>query len=126
MIKRLKNSKKVFLLIIISILIIIGYYIYYRSNNYYKEFEKDIEIEETIEVNEENMLNTEKKLDETNGEEVKDKKEERIIVHITGEVKHWGVLELEKGSRIIDQTTPNMIQRISGIFERNPLISKEI
>lgn len=26
----------------------------------------------------------------------------------------------------IDQTTPNMIQRISGIFERNPLISKEI
>ena len=26
----------------------------------------------------------------------------------------------------IDQTTPNMIQRISGIFERKPLISKEI
>lgn len=26
----------------------------------------------------------------------------------------------------IDQTTPNMIQRISGIFERNALISKEI
>ena len=27
---------------------------------------------------------------------------------------------------VFDQTTPNMIQRISGIFERNPLISKEI
>ena len=27
---------------------------------------------------------------------------------------------------MIDQTTPNMIQRISRIFERNPLISKEI
>lgn len=26
----------------------------------------------------------------------------------------------------IDQTTPNMIQRISEIFERKPLISKEI
>ena len=26
----------------------------------------------------------------------------------------------------LDQTTPNMIQRISGIFERNALISKEI
>lgn len=26
----------------------------------------------------------------------------------------------------IDQTTPNMIQRIIGIFERKPLISKEI
>ena len=30
------------------------------------------------------------------------------------------------GNIIVDQTTPNMIQRISGIFERNPLISKEI
>ena len=28
--------------------------------------------------------------------------------------------------KIFDQTTPNMIQRISGIFERNALISKEI
>lgn len=28
--------------------------------------------------------------------------------------------------RIYDQTTPNMIQRIIGIFERKPLISKEI
>ena len=27
---------------------------------------------------------------------------------------------------IVDQTTPNMIQRISEIFERKPLISKEI
>ncbi len=27
---------------------------------------------------------------------------------------------------IWDQTTPNMIQRISRIFERKPLISKEI
>lgn len=26
----------------------------------------------------------------------------------------------------IDQTTPNMIQRISGVFERKPLILKEI
>ena len=29
-------------------------------------------------------------------------------------------------NKVYDQTTPNMIQRISGIFERNPLISKEI
>lgn len=33
-----------------------------------------------------------------------------------------GTLELT----MIDQTTPNMIQRIIGIFERKPLISKEI
>lgn len=29
-------------------------------------------------------------------------------------------------NKVYDQTTPNMIQRISGIFERNALISKEI
>ena len=97
--KRINNNKKVFLILIISILIIIGYYLYYRNNNDYEEFETDIEIEE---VNEENILNKEQKLDEENSEEIKDKSEETIIVHITGEVKHWGVLELEKGSRIMD------------------------
>lgn len=30
------------------------------------------------------------------------------------------------GEKVLDQTTPNMIQRISGIFERNALISKGI
>lgn len=36
--------------------------------------------------------------------------------------------EIEDNLKIyfIDQTTPNMIQRIIGIFERKPLISKEI
>lgn len=100
--KRINNNKKVFLILIISILIIIGYYLYYRNNNDYEEFETDIEIEEIAEVNEENILNKEQKLDEENSEEIKDKSEETIIVHITGEVKHWGVLELEKGSRIMD------------------------
>ena len=28
--------------------------------------------------------------------------------------------------KMFDQTTPNMIQRISGVFERKPLILKEI
>ena len=100
--KRINNNKKVFLILIISILIIIGYYLYYRNNNDYEEFETDIEIEEIAEVNEENILNKEQKLDEENSEEIKDKSEEKIIVHITGEVKYWGVLELEKGSRIMD------------------------
>ena len=100
--KRIDNNNKVFLILIISILIIIGYYLYYRNNNDYEEFETDIEIEEIAEVNEENILNKEQKLDEENSEEIKDKSEETIIVHITGEVKHWGVLELEKGSRIMD------------------------
>lgn len=49
-----------------------------------------------------------------------------VYVDIKGAVNNPGVYEVDYGSRIIDQTTPNMIQRISGIFERNPLISKEI
>ena len=32
----------------------------------------------------------------------------------------------ENAGTIIDQTTPNMIQRISGVFERKPLISRGI
>ena len=36
----------------------------------------------------------------TNMQETENK--ETIIVHITGEVKNWGVIELEKGSRVID------------------------
>ena len=100
--KRINNNKKVFLILIISILIIIGYYLYYRNNNDYEEFEIDIEIEETKEEKEGNTFKEKNKLEETDSEEVKSKSEEMIIVHITGEVKYWGVLELEKGSRIID------------------------
>ena len=58
--------------------------------------------------------------------EADEQKESTIIVHITGKVKNAGIIELPEESRISDQTTPNMIQRISRIFERNPLISKEI
>lgn len=61
-------------------------------------------------------------------EEIEEKKEEvkKIKVDIKGMIAIPGVYELDEGSRVIDQTTPNMIQRISGIFERNPLISREI
>ena len=53
-------------------------------------------------------------------------KTKTIFVDIKGSINSPGVYELNYNSRVIDQTTPNMIQRISGIFERNPLISKEI
>ena len=55
-----------------------------------------------------------------------DSEDETILVHVSGQVKHNTVVELPADSRVKDQTTPNMIQRISGIFERKPLISKEI
>lgn len=77
-----------------------------------------------IEENNYNNYNYEEYFGEQENKIVEEKK--TIVVHITGEVNKPGVIELEEGKRIIDQTTPNMIQRISGIFERNPLISKEI
>jgi competence protein ComEA len=59
-------------------------------------------------------------------EEPKEPETSKIKIDIKGEIKHPGVYQLEEGNRVSDQTTPNMIQRISRIFERNPLISKEI
>jgi len=51
-----------------------------------------------------------------------------IIILIFLLLVHYNYNSIFKSSFVnyIDQTTPNMIQRISGIFERNPLISKEI
>ena len=36
------------------------------------------------------------------------------------------IMDKTSVNKVYDQTTPNMIQRISGIFERKPLISKGI
>lgn len=100
--KRTNINTKILVLVIIIILIILGYYIYYRNNNSYEEFETDIAIEENIEQKEDNISKEEDNREETNNEEVDETSQEKIIVHITGEVKYWGVLELEKGSRIMD------------------------
>lgn len=89
-----------------------------QSNSKDKE---DSKSEETDEENSNGSLETGEQLSnhENNGsseEEGKDstntennetegrteKSEEMMIVHITGEVKNWGVIELPKGSRVID------------------------
>ena len=63
-------------------------------------------------------------------EETEDKKEQSITkyvkVDIKGEVNKPGVYTLEEKSRVVDQTTPNMIQGLKGIFAIKPLISREI
>ena len=100
--KRINISKKVLVVLIISILTIIGYYIYNKNNNLNYEFETDIETDEQIESNKEEEAIQDNEEKNTNGEETKSESTETIIVHITGEVKYWGVLELEQGSRIID------------------------
>lgn len=51
---------------------------------------------------------------------------QRKHVDIKGAVEKPGVYEINNEMLIYDQTTPNMIQRISGVFERKPLISRGI
>ena len=102
-----KLQKKTIIIAVILVITIIGYYVYGRENTK----EDIIEDEEILVKKDENL------------EEVT---EEKIIVHITGAVHNEGIVTLKENSRISDQTTPNMIQRISRMFERNPLISKEI
>lgn len=106
--EKLKNNKKIIIIIGVIILIIISIYVLtkideynYEENNYEEYF-----------AEEENIIKEEAK--------------KVIVVHIIGEINKPGIVELEEGARVIDQTTPNMIQRISGVFERKPLISRGI
>lgn len=47
-------------------------------------------------------------------------------VDVKGAVNNPGVYTLKSNATVGDQTTPNMIQRISEIFARNPLISSSL
>lgn len=103
-------NRKEILITTISIIVFICYIIFNSGNT--KENDNAIVKEE--------ILKEEKEDKNDITEEVK------VVVDIKGEVIKPGTYEMVLGKRVIDQTTPNMIQRISGIFERNPLISKEI
>ena len=46
-----------------------------------------------------------------------------VSSNVVDSLESWGCAH---SLSLVDQTTPNMIQRIIGIFERKPLISKEI
>lgn len=74
---------------------------------------------------EKNLVDNQVVINEVEKVEV-DLKDDLVYVDIKGAVKKPGVYKINSDKKIIDQTTPNMIQRISRIFERNPLISKEI
>ena len=85
----LNNNKKIIFVIILILVIIVGYYFYSNyiiyDNNKGELIENDILIPEN---------NTD--LNNTNEEE----KNTKIIVHVTGEVKKPGIVELEEGERI--------------------------
>lgn len=74
---------------------------------------------------EKNLVDNQVVINEVEKVEV-DLKDDLVYVDIKGAVKKPGVYKINSDKKIIDQTTPNMIQRISGIFERNALISKGI
>lgn len=96
--KKTKSRDKIIIGIVIVIIILIGYYIYYRNSETYNEFEKSSNLEELIPYEEEKQEGNNIMQDLEQDKNI----EETIIVHITGEVKNWGVLELPQGSRIID------------------------
>ena len=113
--KNIKLNKKI--IVVIIILILIGYYIYCKNKNTYEEIAS---MDELISNKEESSTNTKESgntnkgdgrsesLEENISKEMKENLETEveqqgaIIVHITGEVKNWGVIELPQGSRVID------------------------
>lgn len=97
--KTIKINKPILITLII-ILLLIGYYIYYQNSNIYKEFETSSNKEELLPYENEQEKNEEKEEISNQEETIEDV--EIILVHITGEVKNVGVVELEKGARIID------------------------
>ena len=104
MIENLNKKQKIIIGIVI-LAVIVGIATYFIiKNNQYEEFDMNDFVK-------------------TDTEEYKG---DTIIVHITGEVKEPGIKELPDEARIADQTTTNMIQRISHLFARKPLILKGI
>lgn len=103
--KRIDINKKIILLIIVIIVLLIGYYIYYKNTNIYKEFEMSSNLEELLPYEEEEKTEEGEK-EQENQTEVESEKiileQEIIIVHVTGEVNSPGVVEVEKGARVID------------------------
>ena len=115
--KKTKNTNKIIIIVIVVLIGLIGYYMYYKNSKIYNEFEESSQLEELIPYEEEKQEiakdsgesfsgeNAKTNRDENESESSKldgENMEEMIIVHITGEVKNWGVIELPRGSRIID------------------------
>ena len=108
---------KKFAIFVVVIVVLIGGFAIMNNSNSVVEASAPSSLKKSSNENE-----------EIKKKDTKDVKEEntRIKVDIKGSVVSPDVYEVDSNARVIDQTTPNMIQRISGIFERNPLISKEI
>lgn len=80
-----KKQKIIVVVLIIIMCIVIGYYIISKMEKYdYSDIEKISNIIEEDQEVDDNII------------------ENKIVIHITGEVEEEGVIELEKGARISD------------------------
>lgn len=80
-----KKQKIIVVVLIIIMCIVIGYYIISKTEKYdYSDIEKISNIIEEDQGVDDNII------------------ENKIVIHITGEVEEEGVIELEKGARISD------------------------
>ena len=97
----LNKKQKIIVASLIAVMcMVIGYYIINKTEKYdYSALEK---VDNVIEENE--------------VEENENEMEEKIIIHITGEVEEGGIIELEKGARISDA-----IEEAGGITEEADL-----
>lgn len=81
------NNKKIILTAIIIISIITSYKLFTKEESYIENIENN----NNIEINQRNTIS------------IKEEKEsQKIVIHITGQVKNEGIYELEENSRIAD------------------------
>lgn len=84
-----KKQKVIIIIIAAFMLLFVGYYIINKANN-----SKYI----MIETEEKDMTES----DNSNENSMIDSEKQKIIIHITGEVKRQGIVELNEGDRISD------------------------
>lgn len=139
--KKINNKKTVILLIFCILLGIISYCVYFYNSKMYKDFEEAENIPELIPYEEEKQntevskntktsqsTDTSQNSDESRGSDTSESldenenskldieknntNEEVIIIHITGAVRNWGIIELPANSRIADA-----IEKAGGLTE---------
>jgi len=94
----LNKKQKIILIIIVSFaLLFIFYYIINRFNSS-KYIDIDIEQEN---INTDDIVEGQNLITNTSYEE-KDSISTKIVIHIIGEVKNQGIVEIDRGSRIVD------------------------
>ena len=94
--KILNGKNKIIIVVVLVVVASLAYYIYFTNSKMYEEFENIENTKELIPYEE--TLSSENNTKEN--EESSYKK--TVIVHITGSVKNWGIVELPENSRIID------------------------